>query len=146
MMLRFRWFTIVAAGLLATPAVSLTPAMPQCTRAELNAEEVRYEGYAYTIAANDFVFYERRLLDGGRWEFIYEHCPSLTRLTIVVTGNDEADNRQRLHDAMVPLLEASESEKTYTLRDLRRLAQQEGAKADISTTDAPSCVCSQLGY
>ncbi|MDF0602068.1 hypothetical protein P1J78_15100 [Psychromarinibacter sp. C21-152] len=146
MTMRSSSIAILAAGALACPANALTPAMPQCSRAELAPQETGYEGYAYSIAGNGFVSYERRLLGGGRWEFILEHCPSRQRLTVFVTGGDESLNRQSLYNAIAPVLAASESEKAYTLQDLGRLARDAGAEAGVARAGYLSCVCAQLGY
>ncbi|PYG34806.1 hypothetical protein C8N36_101463 [Pelagimonas varians] len=138
--------TLIAICVLATPAVALTPPMPQCARASLAPEEVAYTGYDYSLAGGDFVAYERRLKSGGRWEFIYEHCPSRKRVTVVVTGLDESENRQRMQDAIAPILRAAESKRRYTLHDLRRLARETGAEAEVTTAGYKSCVCAEWGY
>lgn len=130
----------------ASSAAALTPEAPHCERADLSAAEAAYAGYSFSMTGEGFVIYDRRLIAGGRWEYILEHCPTRERLVVAVEGDSEAEIRQRFYDVTGPILAAIESDRAFTLRDLRRLATDQGGEATLGIGNEQSCVCAAIGY
>ncbi len=137
----------VAALAAASTATALAPPLPRCERAGLSQEEAVFDGYDYVMFGDGFTYYERWLTDGGRWEFIMEHCPTRERLSVIVEASDATDNRQRINDVTGPILDAMRSTRSYTLRDLQHSVREQGiADATVGMTNSTSCVCAAMGY
>jgi len=130
----------------ASSAAALTPEALHCERADLSAAEAAYAGYSFTMTGEGFVIYDRSLIEGGRWEYILEHCPTRERLVVAVEGESEADIRQRFYDVTGPILAAIESDEAYTLQDLRRIAMEQGVETTLGIAGEQSCVCAAIGY
>jgi hypothetical protein len=147
MMKRLLASVLIAMGA-ATPLLAQEPAppLPRCEPSSLSAQEATYEGYDYTMTGEGFAYYERRHIDGDRWEFIIDHCPSRNRLTVALNGVGVAGNVQHINDVSGVVLDAIQGERAYTLRDLARLDYPHGARGAVTTAPTQGCVCTDMGY
>jgi hypothetical protein len=136
----------LAALAVAGPAAALTPPLPRCELRSLSSEEAAFSGYDYVMFGDGFAYYERRALDGTRWEYILEHCPTRDRLTVGIDWQGAGEDQQRINDVTGPLHEAITSDRRYTLQDLRDIARAAGAEASVDRTQGTSCVCADMGY